>query len=192
MITSRSRVQQFLCQSVVPIICSVLIGFIFYQSHVFNRHYGAFQFVWSSVVASVFYYLLGYLRTRDAFLGLLLLFFLTLLTTESTRFAFILRDIFYVGAIGISIVTYFKYFRDKRRDNRAYPPFVLAGIYAVVYMIASEIHLAIIQTFAMENTGGDVVSLASTSAFYGVLVGFAVGAGIAVNEELSRVQTNSK
>jgi hypothetical protein len=185
MTASGSRVQQFILQSIVPILCSVVIGFVFYQGHVFDRHYGAYQFLWSGVVASVFYYLLVYLGRRDAFLGLLLLFFLTLLTTESTRPAFILRDIFYTGAIGISIFTYFRYFRGSRVPNYANPPFVLAGLYAVAYIIVAEIHFAIIRGLAMENTGGSAISLASTTAFFGVLIGFGVGAGIAINEKLA-------
>ena len=188
MTITKSRVGRFILQTILPIFCSVLVGFVFYQGQVFDRHYGAFQFLWSAGVASVFYYVLVYIRSRDAFVALILLFFLTLLTTESTRPAFILRDIFYVGAIGITIFTYFKYFREHALLNYAYPPFVLAGIYAVVSMSASEIHLAIIRILAMEDTGGDLLSLATTTAFFGVLIGFGVGTGITINEKLAGIK----
>ena len=60
-----SRVQQFLLHALVPIVSSVGLGFVFYQDGVFNQQHGSFQFVWSSVVASIFYYLLVFLRPRS-------------------------------------------------------------------------------------------------------------------------------
>jgi hypothetical protein len=185
MAISKSRIGRFILESILPILCSVLIGFVFYQGHVLDRHYGAFQFLWSAGVASIFYYLLLYVRPRDAFLGLAILFFLTLLTTESTQHALNLRDIFFVGAICITIFTYFKYFREHRLHDYAYPPLMLAGLYAIIYMSASEINLAIIQIFAMENTVGDYLNIATTTAFFGVFIGFGVGIGITINEKLA-------
>ncbi len=182
MTKSRSKTEQFILHSIVPVLCTVAVGFVFYQENVFNRLYGAFQFVWSGVVASVFYYLLVYVRLRDAALGAIILLFLTFLTTASTRPAYILRDIFYVGGICVSIFVYFKYFRKDVPLNYARPAFLIAGIYGIVYIIVSEIYLGILRSFAMEDGGGNVVSLASTTAFFGVLIGCAVGSGIALNE----------
>jgi hypothetical protein len=159
------------------------MGLVFSGGNVFDRHFGAFQFVWSSVVASVFYNLLMYVRPRDAYLALILLFFLTLLTTGSTRPAFILRDVFYVGGIGVSIFVYSGYFNEHRVHNYWYPAFMLAGIYGVVNVAGLEVHSGITRSLSMESTGGDVVSLASTGSYFGVLIGFAVGFGIALNEK---------
>jgi hypothetical protein len=179
-----SRVQQFLLHALVPIVSSVVLGFVFYQDGVFNQQHGAFQFVWSSVVASIFYYLLVFLRPREAYLGLFVLLLLTFVTTHSTHAAYILRDIFYVGAIGVSVLIYFKHFRQRAHINVAYPAITLSGLYAIVYIIASEVHLGILKLLAMEDTGGNFVSIASSTAFFGVLIGFAVGCGITVAEKL--------
>jgi hypothetical protein len=184
MVSPGSKIQQFVLHALVPVICSIALGYLFYQEGVFNRYHGSFQFVWSAVVASVFYYLLVFLRSRDAYLGFLVLLMLTYLTTESTRPAFILRDIFYIGAIGASVFVYFHYFRQSAQSNYAYSAVTLAGIYGLVYIVASEIHLGIIRGFGMENTGGDFVGLAATGAFFGVLIGFAVGAGITIARKL--------
>ena len=188
MTTSTSKVREFILQAIVPILCSILVGFLFDQGQVFERRFTSFQFVWSAVVGSVFYYLLIHLRRRDAFLGFTLLVFLTFLSTESTRPAFILREIFYVGAIGLTIFVYYEYFRHNQVHNYAYPPFMLAGIYAVAYMTTSELHLAILRSLAADSIGASVVGLASTTAFFGVSIGFAIGAGIAINEKLSDVR----
>jgi hypothetical protein len=184
MVPSTSRVQQFILHSLVPIICSIAVGFILFQDGVFHRSNGSFQFLWSAVVASVVYNLLLFLRPRDASAGLLLLLMATLLTTESTRVAFILRDIFYVGAIGAAIMMYFRYFKQGAHLHYAYSAITLAGIYGVVYVIAGEIHLAIIRTFVMEDTGGNIVLVAENTAFFGLLIGFAVGAGISLADKI--------
>ncbi len=180
-----SKVQQFIFHALVPIICSVVVGFLFFQDGVFNRLHGSFQFLWSAVVASVFYYLLVYLRARDAYLGLLILFLLTLVTTGSTRPAYILRDIFYVAAIGTSVFIYFRYFRKGADINYAYSGVILAGIYGLVYGVAAVILLAVEQAFAMENTGGAMdMKMISTTAGFGLWIGFAVGAGITLADRL--------
>lgn len=185
MAAPRSKIQQFMLLCIAPIICSIAVGYLFEQGNVFNRHYGAFQFLWSAVVATMFYYLLVFLRLRDALLGLILLLFLTFLTTESTRPAFILRDIFYIGGIGLSIYFYSKYSQRGSAGNDAYPPFLVAGIYAIVSIATSEIHLLVLQALAMETPPmGTMLGLASTSAFFGALIGFAVGCGILLNERL--------
>jgi hypothetical protein len=136
------------------------------------------------VVASVFYYLLVFVRPRDASAGFLVLLMATFVTTGSTRVAFILRDIFYAGAIGAAIMIYFRYFKQGAHLHYAYSAVTLAGIYGMVYVIAGEIHLAIIRTFILEDTGGDIVRVAENTAFFGLLIGFAVGAGITLADRL--------
>jgi len=183
MSSKSSKVQQFIMHALVPMICSVVLGFVIYQDGVFNRQHGSFQFVWTGVVASIFYYLLVFMRSRDAYLGLFLLLLLTFVTTQSTRAAFILRDIFYIGAVGASIFIYFNYFRQSAHIHIAYPAVTLAGIYSIMYIVASEIHLGIVQTLDLGMTGASIVGIASSSAYFGVLIGFAVGSGIALAEK---------
>jgi len=191
MAKSGSKVQQFILRCIVPILCSIVVGFMFHQENVFNRNYGAFQFVWSPVIASVFFYLLIFVRPRDAGIGVIILLFLTFLTTGSTRPAFILRDILYVAGIVSSIFVYFKYFRHDSPLNHTRPAFLLAGIYGIVNIVVTELHLGILRSLAMEDTGGTVVSLASTTAYFGLLIGFAVGCGIALNEKFFGAKRNA-
>ncbi len=119
---SVSRVQQFVLRALVPIICSIVLGFIIFQGGVFHRTHGSFQFVWSAVVASVFYHLLVLLRPRDAYLGLILLLMLTFVAARSTRPGYILRDIFYIGEIGAAVLIYFRYFKQGADLNVGTPP----------------------------------------------------------------------
>jgi hypothetical protein len=184
LVSRKPRFQQFILHALIPIACSIGVGFVFYGEGVFNRYHGSFQFVWSAVVASVSYYLLLFLRSRDAYLGFVILFMLTFVTTGSTRPAFILRDIWYTIAIGVSVVAYFRYFRQSAKLNIAYSSVTLGGIYGVMYIVASEIHLALLRGLGLEDTGGTFVSIASTTAFFGLVIGFAVGAGITIADRV--------
>jgi hypothetical protein len=177
-----SSIQQFLLRCVAPVVCSIAIGYLLFEESVFDRHYGAFQFLWTAVVAASFYYLLLLARPRDAALGAVVLLFLTFLTTGSTHAAYILRDIFYWGGIIATVWLYVHYFRGDGSPAFDRPGFLLGGLYAITMIIASEIHLAVLRALSMETTGGTVVSLANTCAFFGVLIGFAVGSGFAINE----------
>ncbi len=182
--TSRSsKVQQFLLNASIPVACSVVTGYLFYQEGIFTPAHSAFQFVWSAVVASAFYNLLVSVRRRDAFIGLFVLFCLTLLTTRSTHIVYIIRDIFYVGAIGASMLLYVDYFKRSAEIHPLYPAVTISGIYALLYILVFEIHLAIVQGLGVQERAG-AVSVASSSAMYGVLIGFAVGAGITIAERL--------
>ncbi len=184
MAQSRSGVQNFLLHCVAPIACSVIVGYTFFGAEVFNRYNPGFQFLWSAVVATVYYYLLMFVRQRDASLGLLLLFALTLITTGSTRAAFILRDILYFAALAASIYLYAKTFRGGEHLSAAYPAVALAGLYSLMYVILSELHLGILRLTELETTIGSYESLALTSAFYGALIGGSVGVGIAIGEKV--------
>ncbi len=41
----------------------------------------------------------------------------------------------------------------------------------------------------MESTGGSPISVASSTALFGVLIGFSVGAGISSNEKLDSLRS---
>lgn len=185
MAPATSKVQQFLLHALIPALCSIVVGYLFYQDTIFNRLSGYFQFFWSAVVASIFYYLLVYLRLRDALLGLLVLFLFTLVTTGSTRPVFILRDIFYVGAIGASIYIYFRYFRQEAAVHYSLSAFILAGIYGIVYSVAAMVLAAIDKAFALEDMGGKMLMTAiNNTGGFGLWIGFAVGAGIMLAEKM--------
>ena len=183
MVSSKSRVQEFILHSLVPILCSIVVGFIFYQDGVFNRYHSSFQFVWTAVVASIFYNLLICVRSRDAYLGLIVLLFFTLVSTQSTRPMFILRDIFYITGIGTAIIIYVKYFKQNAGNNYLYSAVTLAGLYGLSYMVTSEIHFVIVGTASVDNTPVTFVSLASSTTFWGVLIGFAIGSGITLADK---------
>lgn len=179
------KLQQLLLYCIAPVVCSVVIGFVFFHARVFDRHHPAFQFIAISVIASIFYYLLILARPRDAFLGLAFLLVLQFIIARSTRPVFILRDLLFVGAIGLAILLYFRYFRRPRRPAHLYPPIVLAVFYGLAYLVAGEVNLLIISMFSTLSFRESYLTVASSTVPFGIAVGFAVGCGFALNDKFA-------
>ena len=184
MTTPRHRLQQFVLHALIPVVCSTLLGMLFFGWNVVDRTTSAFQFLWTPVVMSVFYYLLRYARVRDAYLGLIGLFALTFLTTESTSALYIVRDILYFGAVALSIHLYVSYFSKHASTSPLYPAVTLGALYPLLYLVAAEVQLGIVHLTEPGTHGVTPVSLAESTAFFGLLIGFAVGCGISVAERM--------
>ena len=187
MTTKMSKLQQLVLYCVAPVACSIVIGLVFFQGHVFDRHHRAFEFVLTSVIASIFYYLLVLTKPRDAYLGIALLFLLDLIIVRSTRPAFIVRDILAVGAIGLSMLLYFRYFRQPKHLRYLSPPLVLAAIYGLVNLAALEINLLVQSMFSIWSFKGSCLTVAGNAISLGVTIGFAVGCGLALNDRFAPV-----
>ena len=183
MISPLSRTSQFLSHAFVPILCSIAVGFIFYGTDVFNPFHGTSQFVHTPIIASVFYFLLVLGNSRNAYAGLFVLLVLTVLSTHSTTAIFIVRDVLYFAAIATAVLVYFKHFKQGAQTNQFYTAITMAGLYAVAYIVTSEIHLAIVRDSG-SNIPQTVAGMATFSAFYGVAIGFAVGGGITLADML--------
>lgn len=179
-----SKPAQFLLHASVPVLCSIVLGYIFFGQGVFNRLHTTFQFVITPVVASVFYFLLVIGSQRNAYAGLIVLFFLTLLTTQSTTAIYIIRDAFYVAAIAIAVLVYFKYFKQAENINFLYTAITMAGLYAVTYILAQEVHGAILQASGVNTAREAAAGPPAFFAFYGVSIGFAVGSGFTLGDKV--------
>jgi hypothetical protein len=179
-----SKPAQFVLHAFVPVLCSIVLGYIFFGQEVFNRLHPTFQFVITPVIASVFYFLLVLGSQRNAYAGLIVLFFLTLLTTQSTTVIYILRDVFYVAAIATAVLAYFKHFKRADQINFLYAPITMAGLYAVIYILAQEFHVAVLQASGVDAAREAAASPPAFFAFFGVAIGFAVGGGIALGDKV--------
>lgn len=179
-----SKTAQFMSHTIMPVICSVILGWIFCGAEVFNRSSTASQFIQTPVIASVFYSLLALGKPRDAYAGLFVLLVLMFVSTRSTTAIFILRDLLYFAATAGAVFIYFKYFKQSAHISLFYPAIALAGLYASTYVITSEIQLAIVRAAVPHSTPETVYSIAAITSFYGSAIGFAVGGGITIADRL--------
>jgi hypothetical protein len=184
MATTPSRPVQFISRAIIPVIVSVIVGILLCGGEVFNRYSTASQFVYTPIIASVFYWLLVLSKPRDAYAGLFVLLVLQIILARSTTTILIFRDLFYVAEIAAAVLLYFKYFKQCAHINPFYTAVTLAGLYAAIYVTASQIHLAILRDANPQSTRETVYSMAAIASFYGSTIGFAVGAGITVADKM--------
>lgn len=178
-----SKTAQFLSRTIIPVICSIILGLMLCGAYVFNRYSTAYQFIQTPIIASVFYSLLALGKRRDTYVGLFVLLVLTFVSTQSTTAIFITRDLLYFAAIVVAVYLYFKYFRQSAHINPFYAAITLAGLYATTSVITSEIQLAIIRDADPHSTRESAYSVATVASFYGSAIGFAVGAGITLADK---------
>jgi hypothetical protein len=177
-------IQQIVLHSILPVICSSLIGFLFYRWRVFSPYSPAFQFVQVAAVASIFFYSLVYARTRNAYAVLLILFLLTLLITRSTRPMWILRDLVETGGIAAAVLLYARLVRTNSVLQHQYFGLMFSGIFGLCNTIAWSLQLFFVQYIFSKHQPVNLISFISMAASYGFLIGLGVGVGIVINRRV--------
>ncbi|MHB8156504.1 MAG: hypothetical protein ACYDEQ_03820 [Desulfocucumaceae bacterium] len=179
-----SKPLQFILHAIIPVVCSIILGLILCNGNIFDTFSSTTQFIYTPIIASVFYYLLAYDKPKYAWLGLIVMMVLNVILNHSTGVPLISRDFLYVAAIAIAVFLYFKYFRQGAHINYFYTAFILAGLYSVAYIVTTEIHFATLPYFSQMTGHIAIILIASTPALYGVTIGFAVGGGITIADKL--------
>ena len=175
---------QFILHAIIPVVCSIILGFILCDMDIFNPNYHTSQFIHTPIIASVFYFLLVLGKPKYAWAGLFVLLVLTIFVVHSTTVILISRDLFYVAAIGAAVLFYFKFFKQGAHFNYLYPAVTLAGLYSAAYITTRVLHFVILRSLGYSDGHMTVLSVASTPAFYGATIGFAVGLGITISDKL--------
>jgi hypothetical protein len=183
MATAPSRPVQFISRAIIPVILSIIVGILLCGGEVFNRHSTASQFLYTPIIASVFYWLLVLGKPRDAYAGLIVLLILQIILAHSTTML-VLRDPFYVGETAAAVLLYFRYFKQDAHIKPFYAAITLAGLYGVIYVIVSQIHLAIIREASTRSIEVTAYSMATVASFYGSTIGFAIGGGITIADKM--------
>lgn len=181
--TPSSKTVQFILHAIIPVVCSIIVGFILCGMDIFNPNYHTSQFIHTPIIASVFHFLLVLGKPKYAWAGLFVLLVLTIFMVHSTTAILISRDLFYIAAITIAVLLYFKYFKQSAHINFFYTAVTLAGLYSAAYIITSEIHFVILRSTGCITGNEATMGIATLPAFYGVAIGFAVGFGITIADK---------
>jgi hypothetical protein len=165
-------------RSFISLICCMVIGYIFYKSQIFNRHAGAFSILVYGLIGSIFFYTMR-IDIRNAFAALLVLFVIdSAFITHATRFSYLLRDLFCIGALSAAIYTFYQYFYSKSQNERWLEPLILSALVAAFTLVATLILIVI-------SRGLNVVTfqwIYYIAKLY-FLIGLGIGIGIILTEE---------
>jgi hypothetical protein len=171
-------ITEVVVRSFISLICCMVIGYIFYESRIFNRHASTFSILVYGLIGSIFFYTMR-IDIKNAFAALLVLFVIdSAFITHATRLSYLLRDIFCIGALSTAIYTFYQYFYNKSKNERWLEPLILSALVAVFALVATLILVII-------NRGLNVVTFQwiyyITKLYF--LIGLGIGIGIILTEE---------
>ena len=154
---------------------SILIGFIFYNTDIFFTSRPVFQFVAAGLSGAFYFSLLEYKSGREQIFGMIIILLLQVIifTGRNLSIANLIRDIYYLGGIFLSIKLYFqflKHYPELKYYQRCF------GL-VLFYCIINTLFMGIV--FYLNTSSG----LPPRSFIYfvaknSVLIGLGLGLGI--------------
>ena len=179
-----SKTVQFVLHVIIPVICSIIIGFMLCGVEIFDQHSITSVFIQTPIIASVFYFLLTLGKPKGTYVGLFVLLVLTFIVDHPTTSVFIFRQLIYFIEIVIAVFLYFKYFRQRANTNYFYTAVTLSGLYATICLTISQVHVSAFKLLGLDDGRITAWTLATHSAFFGAAIGFAVGGGFTIADKL--------
>jgi hypothetical protein len=166
-------------RSLVSILCSLILGFIFYRWSIFRWNFPSFQIVAFAIVGSLFFFTLR-IHKRNAFALLLVLFVIQAgLLTSSQRFSILLSNLVFYVAIAAALFIFFVTFYRKTAKLRNLHPLVLATLSALAFAVATVI-MELIEGGVSMMSGAQMLSIVRFNSTNGFLVGLGIGLGILI------------
>jgi hypothetical protein len=155
-----------------------VIGYIFYQSRIFNHRASVFSIPVYGLIGSIFFYSLR-VNVKNALATLLVLFVMnSALITHATRLTYLLRDLFIIGTLSAAIYFFYQYFYNKNPKERWLEPLILSALVATFALVATSI-LVIINKAINTVTFQWIYYIAKLY----FLIGLGIGIGIILTEE---------
>ena len=153
---------------------SILIGFIFLNNYIFYITKPSFQFITGGFIGALFFSLLEYKSIKVQILAMILILILHLVIFTGRFFSitYMIRDIFYLAGLFLSIKLYFSFIKSNPKVKLYLRSFVLALIYGLLNAAFGWLIFFI-------NSGWNFPPLNFIYMFlkFGALIGFGVGIG---------------
>jgi hypothetical protein len=154
---------------------SILFGFIFFNTSIFIFTNSNSQFVTVGLYGSIFFSLLEYKNFREQLFGMVIILILQLIifTGRYLSISFIIRDIFYLSSIFISIKLYHQFIKRNTKIKLYLRSFALVLFLGLTYTVS-----IIIVFLINAKAGFPPVDLIYAIARIGILVGLGIGLGL--------------
>ena len=169
------KVYQIILMTFFGMFGSVLIGFIFFNTSIFIPTRTNFQFVMSGFYGALFLSLLEYKSIREQTFGMviMLLINLILFTGKFLSMAYLIRDVFYLGGLFLSLILYHQFIKRKPQLKYYLRSFALALFYGLINTVCISIVFII-----NAKAGFPSLDFIYARARDGILIGFGIGLGI--------------
>ena len=166
---------QILLMTFFGTLGSIIIGFIFFDTIIFNYRTTGFQFIMSGVYGSLFFSLLEYKSLREQFFGIIFILILHLLifTGKHLTINYVIRDIIYLGGLFLSITLYHQYISR----NTHLKLYLRSLALVVFYGIINTLFISILQMIKT-NAGFPPIGFIFNIGRISVMVALGIGLGI--------------
>jgi hypothetical protein len=152
-------------------VSCILLGILFFGFDVFNSKSPFFQFVAYGIIGSVSFILFNWKKYRDAIFVLVLLYLFNILLFGTK---YLLTGLLYFLAVIAGSYIYSAYFFNQAKNIKTSRPLILAGIYAILFLIVT-----LLLVFIYEPTAGKLFAIKNMP------IGFLIGLGLGIGIELS-------
>ena len=169
------KIYQILFMTFFGMFGSILIGFIFFNTSIFISTNSNFQFVMTGLYGSLFFSLLEYKNIREQLFAIIIILALQLIifTGKYLSMEYIIRDIFYLGSIFLSIKLYHQFIKRNTRIKLYLRSFVLVLFLGFTYTI-----FIIIVFLINADAGFPPLDFIYARARDGILIGLGIGLGL--------------
>ncbi|MFA6599102.1 MAG: hypothetical protein WCS69_15355 [Ignavibacteriaceae bacterium] len=169
------KMDQIFLMTLVGMLGSILIGFVFFNTSIFNPTLSNFQFVANGFIGALFFSLLKYTSTKEQVFSILLVLFLNLVlfTGREISLTYVIRDVFFIVGIFLSVKFYYQFIQKNPQIKFYLRSFALALIYGLINAACG-----IIVYMVNAKAGLPPMEFIYLTARYGILIGFGIGLGM--------------
>lgn len=168
------RIYQIFLMTFFGMFGSALIGF-FFNTSIFIPTRTNFQFVMSGLYGALFFILLEYKNVREQLFALVIILILQLIifTGRYLSMVYIIRDVFYLGSLFLSIKLYHQFIKRNTKIKFYLRSFALALFYGLINTVFISIVFMI--NAKVEFPPIDFIYARARD---GMLIGLGIGLGI--------------
>ncbi len=172
----KSETYQIILMPFFGLFGSILIGLAFYSTSIFHSDRIGFLFITAGFYGALFFSLLEYKNLKAQVFGMIIIFFLNLIVFEgkSISFSYIIRDLFFLGGLFLSVKLYHLFTRRNKKLKFYLRSLALALIFGLLNILSGTI-IFIINSGRIFPPPLRFIYLLSR---YGVLIGFGIGLGL--------------
>lgn len=161
--------------TICGLLGSILIGLIFYNTSIFNIHRANFQFVACGIYGSLFFSLLEYEsgKIQLGAIAAILFINLVLFTGRSLSAVYIIRDVFYLGGLFLSLKLYFQFIKRYPYVKFYLRSLALACIYGLMDVLMGSLTFIINYKVSLPP-----LNFIYMLGRYGIFIGLGIGLGL--------------
>ncbi len=171
----KSETLQIILLTFFGMLGSLIIGFVFFKTSIFIYSSPNLQFLTAGFIGALYFSLLEYRSNRDQIFGMILIIILHLIIFIGRQLSvvFIVRDVFFLGALFLSIKVYYQFIKRNPRIKYYLRSLALALFYGLINTIIIIILFLIFSRAELPS-----LDFIYSIARYGILIGTGIGLGI--------------